>query len=69
MVDDKSDGDVDVDVQWHGGRGRAFGDGASKYLLLAKCKFGVVVETATGDANVMGDRGGLRPVKPCGLPL
>lgn len=57
------------DVQWPGGRGSAFGDGASKYLLPAKCKFGVVVDTPAGDANEIGDRGGLRPVIPCGLPF
>lgn len=61
---------TDCVVQLLGGRGRAFGDGASKYLLPAKCKFGVVVDTPAGDANDIGDRGGLRPVvTPCGLPL
>lgn len=46
-------------VQWLGGRGNAFGDGASKYLLPAKCKFGGDVDTPAGDADD-GDRGDIR---------
>lgn len=41
-------------VQCCGGRGNESGDGASKHLLLAKCKFGGDEATPAGDANVAG---------------
>jgi len=57
----------DGEVQCIGGCGNEFGDGASKYLLPAKCKFGGDIETPAGDANDIGERGELRPL--CGLPF
>lgn len=46
-----------------GGAGNVVGDGASKYLLLAKCIFGGDMHTPAGDANDIGDRGEIRPVE------
>lgn len=46
------------EVQCVGGRGNAFGEGASKYLLPAKCKFGGEFVTPAGDAKLDGDRDG-----------
>lgn len=41
-------------VQCCGGRGNESGDGASKHLLLAKCKFGGDDDTPAGDAKHTG---------------
>lgn len=45
-----------------GGAGNVLGDGASKYLLLAKCIFGGDRLTPADDAYDCGDRGEIRPV-------
>lgn len=54
------------DVQCVGGCGNELGDGASKYLLPAKCKFGGDVDTPAGDAKY-DERDG--EILPSGLLL
>lgn len=44
-----------------GGAGNVLGDGASKYLLLAKCIFGGDRLAPADDAYVIGDLGEIRP--------